>query len=245
MIVQPDFLEHWKTRMLCDLLDDKSAPIYVIALWAYCQNRKTHRLPSGNPEVTKAICKAPHEAKKFHSAMISAGFIEILDGETVAHEWDSINSYLINSWENGKKGGRPTKRTQTKPTGNPDVTQSEPIREEKRRVDERRERVAHADLVDLVMKCRPEFSRLNPDSIATEIHNAQANPCWRKNLDEFLVDASNAIPCPKNPVSMLRAYLNRLEKIITTPGGSQRIKKPAYVDPCDPHGLKEKDSQNV
>ena len=66
--------------------------------------------------------------------------------------------------------------------------------------------------VESVINCRIEFCGLKPESIATEIHNSEANPRWRKNLDEFLADASNSIQCPKNPLGMLRAYLNRIDQ---------------------------------
>jgi len=143
MIVQPDFLDHWKTRLLVDLLDDESAPLYVIRLWAHCQNRKTHVIPNGNPNITKAICKAScHGAEKFHSAMIEAGFIAIKNGELVAHDWNSINSTLVRNWANGKLGGRPRKEnptvTQPEPKDNPQVTQPKPRREEKSRVEKNR-----------------------------------------------------------------------------------------------------------
>jgi hypothetical protein len=143
MIVQPDFLDHWKTELLIDLLNDPAAPLYVIRLWAHCQNRKTQTIPSGNPNITKAICKASnHDAKKFHDAMLEAGFIEEQDGELIAHGWGDINATLLRNWNNGAKGGRPPKKnpaeTQRKPSGNPAKTQPEPIRLDKSRVDKSR-----------------------------------------------------------------------------------------------------------
>lgn len=44
MIVQPDFPEHWKTRLLVKITGDKSAPLAVIRLWAHCQHSKRHEL---------------------------------------------------------------------------------------------------------------------------------------------------------------------------------------------------------
>ena len=132
MIIQPDFLDHYKTVMLCDMLDDPCAPLYLIRLWGHCQNRKTHRFDWVNPIKLKAVCKSPHDADLFHSSMIECGFLRIESGETVAHEWDSINASLIANWENGKKGGRPKNKTQTKPMGIPSKTHAEPIREEKK-----------------------------------------------------------------------------------------------------------------
>lgn len=142
MIVQPDFLDHWKTQLLIDILDDELAPMYVIRLWAHCQNRKTQTIPNGNPSVTKAICRAvKHDAEKFHSAMIESGFIEVLNGDLIAHDWNDVNSSLIRNWNNGRLGGRPKKKnpeeTQLKPKDNPVKTPSKPIREEKSRLDKK------------------------------------------------------------------------------------------------------------
>lgn len=136
MIVQPDFLDHWKTQLLIDLLDDESAPIYVIRLWGHCQNRKTHAIPSGNPNTTKAICRAlKHDAKKFHDAMVDSGFLCVDGDNLVAHDWNDVNSTLVRNWSNGAKGGRPKKKTQPEPKQNPPTTQTKPIREEKSRLE--------------------------------------------------------------------------------------------------------------
>ena len=149
MIVQTDFLDHWKTQMLIDLLGDTHAPLYMIRLWGYCQTKKTHRFPVGSASVLKAICRAPCEPEKFESALISSGFLEKTDGFWEVHDWNVANYQLIQSWENGKKGGRPSVKTQGKPKGNPrdsqdkptanlSDSQDEPIRLDKRREEKRR-----------------------------------------------------------------------------------------------------------
>lgn len=155
MIVQPDFLDHWKTGLLIELLDDQCAPMYVLRLWAHCQNRKTHGFPRVNPAITKAICKAPHSAEFFENCMVEAGFIEIIDNEIVAHDWADVNASLITSWENGKKGGRPKKKpkenprvTRAKPAGNPNETDKR--REEKIREDKKTPKALIAYAQDLV-----------------------------------------------------------------------------------------------
>jgi hypothetical protein len=66
--------------------------------------------------------------------------------------------------------------------------------------------------IESVINCRPEFARLKPEVIATEIHKAEGNACWKNNLEEFLADAANSLECPRNPTGMLRAYLNRALK---------------------------------
>jgi hypothetical protein len=63
------------------------------------------------------------------------------DGDTIhVLGWAEKNASLFAAWENGGKGGRPKKNpdeTHGKPTGNPALTQREPIREEKSREEEK------------------------------------------------------------------------------------------------------------
>ena len=150
MIVDPDFFDHWRTRMVSDLLGgDPLAPIYIMRLWAHCQNRKgdTFDIPTLG---IKAICQFSGDAKALEDALIAAEYMD-RDGLTVTVVgWAEKNATLIASWNNGRNGGRPKKNpdeaqgqpnqnprvTQPKPTGNPPQTQTEPIREEKRREEE-------------------------------------------------------------------------------------------------------------
>lgn len=127
MIIQPDFLDHWKTRLLVDLLDDPCAPIYLIRLWSHCQNRKTHRFSMGFLDVICSVCHAPHKVDVFSKALLDAGFVRIENDEVVAHDWDALNASLIANWENGAKGGRPKKEPTKKPMANPSITHQEPI----------------------------------------------------------------------------------------------------------------------
>ena len=142
MIVQPDFLSHWKTQLLVETLEDPCAPIYVIHLWGHCQNRKTDRFQRVNPSILKAICKAAkHDATAFENAMVLCGFVLIENDTIIAHDWSVINASLIAAWKNGRKGGRPKTKnlnkthglTQTKPMANPNVTDKR--REEKMGLD--------------------------------------------------------------------------------------------------------------
>ena len=165
MIIQPDFLDHWKTQLLINELDDPMAPLYLIRLWAHCQNRKTNRFERVNQFILKSICKAPHDCKKFEKAMVDAGFVRVEDGFIVAHDWDVVNAYLVNCWDNGKKGGRPKKKTHglthAKPTGNPRQTPAEPIREEKIREDGKKDSVERGSVVTdskpSALKDTPDF----------------------------------------------------------------------------------------
>lgn len=129
MIVDPDFLDHWRTGMVADTIGDPMAALYILRLWAHCQERKsdTFVMPTAG---LKAQCKCPADAATFEAALIEAGFLS-RDGNTITVlGWAEKNASLIAAWENGSKGGRPKKNpgeTHGKPTGNPPVTQREPI----------------------------------------------------------------------------------------------------------------------
>ena len=115
MIIETDFLDHWKTRLIVRLLATESAPLHIIRLWSHCQTRKTNRFPDWNPEILSAVCKWGGDANLFWSAMMQT-FGRVEDGCFVAHQWDEVNSSLIASWSNGSLGGRPKK-----PKANPRV----------------------------------------------------------------------------------------------------------------------------
>lgn len=146
MIVDPDFLDHWRTGMVVDALGDPMAPMYILRLWSHCQERKadTFVMPTRG---LKSQCKFPGDAEAFEAALIEAGFIERNGDSIYVCGWSEKNSSLLAAWANGQKGGRPKKETQPKPTGNPavtqgkpsanpDQTQAKPIREEKSREEE-------------------------------------------------------------------------------------------------------------
>jgi hypothetical protein len=153
MIVEPDFLTHWKTQMLVGELDDPAAPLYVIALWAHCQQRRTAGFERLGDNALKAICRYPGDGAKLRAALEACGFIDRTDTGFEVHGWDEVNAKLIANWTNGPKGGRPRKavsvpagETHGKPSGNPKPTQQNPQltdREEKIDKIERRGGNAH------------------------------------------------------------------------------------------------------
>ena len=75
MIVDPDFLDHWRTRMVVDALGgDEMAPMYIMRLWAHCQNRKGDKFDLDAQELATA-CRFNGSAHLFESAMVEAGFV--------------------------------------------------------------------------------------------------------------------------------------------------------------------------
>lgn len=147
--------------MLVNLLGgDEVAPVYLLRLWAHCQNRKTSTFDGLPQEALKALCRFPGHANKLESALVASGFVR-RDGQAlIVAGFDEYNAGLLASRRNGQNGGRkrnPDSRrsrageyddseTQPKPTGypqetegmpngNPQATQPKPIREEERRLD--------------------------------------------------------------------------------------------------------------
>lgn len=161
MIVDPDFFDHWRTRMVADMLKDQLAPVYIMRLWAHCQNRKgdVFDIPSAG---LKALCQFSGAAQDLEDALIAAEYIA-RDGLTVTVTgWAEKNAALLAAWENGHKGGRPKKNQNTTdgqptenpsethgfPMANPSLTQTKPIRVDKRREEEKKEIQAQAPLPD-------------------------------------------------------------------------------------------------
>lgn len=135
--------------MVVDALGgDEMAPMYIMRLWAHCQNRKgdTFAIPCAG---IKALCKFPGDASELEKALIDAEYLARDGDKVTVIGWAERNGSLIAAWENGGRGGRPKKptdnprETQGEPMGNPTVTHREPNanpREtDKSREDKRRE----------------------------------------------------------------------------------------------------------
>lgn len=115
MIVDPDFLTHWKTQALKETLEDEAAPVYVIALWAHCQLRRTDRFEGISHGTFAKICRYPFkgDSGSFFEAMRDCGFVDIEGDTVVVHGWAEVNSKLFSNWQNGTLGGRPRNPQQT------------------------------------------------------------------------------------------------------------------------------------
>lgn len=138
MIVEPDFLTHWKTQMLIAELNDKAAPLYVISLWAHCQLRKSDSFHNLAPSALKGICRYEGEASKLRSALERCGFIVVQGNAILVHGWSQVNAKLVANWKNGAKGGRPKEvpdKTQPEPNDNPTPNWDNPTVTDKRRED--------------------------------------------------------------------------------------------------------------
>ena len=208
MIIEPDFLDHWKTRLLMRLLDTEAAPNYVIRLWSHCQTRKTNKFPEWSPAILASVCRWPGDADQFWSAMMQT-FCRSEDGHLIAHEWDEVNASLIAAWSNGGKGGRPKK-----PTGNPRVNpESNPVnprlthgvtdREDR---EDKTEKI-QADKPPRVRFQKPTVEELTAEAIKIGLPITDVDKFW--NYYE-----SNGWKVGKNPMkswpAALRNWLSRL-----------------------------------
>lgn len=173
MIVDPDFLDHWRTGMVADAIGDPMAPIYILRLWAHCQERKsdTFVIPSAG---LKAQCKCPAKADAFEAALIEAGFI-VRNGDSITVVgWAEKNASLIAAWENGSKGGRPKKnpdKTHGLPSCNPAETHGQPMANPDETDKRREEKRRNTGCATTTLKgAGPEIS----DSVADEFSPTQA-----------------------------------------------------------------------
>lgn len=201
MIIEPDFLDHWKTRLLMRLLDTEAAPNYVIRLWSHCQTRKTNKFPEWSPAILASVCRWSGDADQFWSAMMQT-FCRHEDGYLIAHEWDEVNASLIAAWSNGGKGGRPKK-----PMGNPRVNpESNPVnprlthgvtdREDR---EDKTEKI-QADKPPRVRFQKPTLEQLNTEAALIGLSTTEVDKFW--NYYE-----SNGWKVGKNPMKSWPAAL--------------------------------------
>lgn len=143
MIVDPDFLDHWKTRLAVDLLDgDELAPLYVLRIWAHCQARKKESAFSITTAGLRALCRCTTaSAERLERALCEAGFIS-RHGEYISViDWAERNKKLVTAWKNGAAGGSANRQraaerkansdppaTETGPNANRNATEREAIR---------------------------------------------------------------------------------------------------------------------
>jgi hypothetical protein len=116
MIVKPDFLDHWKTRLLIQITGDESAPLAVLRGWAYCQLSRRWKFPKMSPAQLAAVCHWGDRKPECHKALLEAGFLDNVKVGFNFHSWHIENAQLIQKWDCGKKGGRP--KHKMKPTAN-------------------------------------------------------------------------------------------------------------------------------
>jgi hypothetical protein len=141
MIVQPNFLDHWKTNALAAKIGRLEALTALLALWSHCQNQRTWQFPH-NELMLAGICRYTGNPRVLVDTLLELNLLEKTpENDLEVHQWAETNAKLLHNWDAGKKGGRPPKQPKDKPTENPRVNptktqgepKGEPIREDKRR----------------------------------------------------------------------------------------------------------------
>lgn len=107
--------------MLVALTRDRTAPLALIRLWAFCQQRRSESFEVSSGEYFRAICRWKSDGVKLLAIMEQCGFVHVEGKQVTVHQWAEYNSGLIASWRNGAKGGRPTKGS------NPEKTHGLPV----------------------------------------------------------------------------------------------------------------------
>jgi len=194
MIVEPDFLTHWKTRMLCGLLEDDAAPLYVIRLWAFCQTRRRWIFDDVSARKLSAICGWNGNPDSFLRAMVESEFLDEEGMELKAHDWENVNAQLVHNWRVGKLGGRPPKKkpednprvseglTQEEPKDNPraNPTGTDKIREDKRREEYPLNPPLGEEFVSLRMRLCSIFGHRDE-----RLNDTKVNRAWKKAEPEI------------------------------------------------------------
>lgn len=228
MIVQPDFLDHWKTQMLVDLSEDEASPLMVLRLWGHCQQRKSSRFVDLTPSALRAICRSKIPATELHGLMIECGFIHLKGRITTVHDWDCVNASLIKNWVNGQKNAnRYPKQTQSIPTGGA----IDKIREDK--IDKK--------------KSSANGSRATPEESEAEWKNGLLRDIGYKHINVPAEFSKWQRWCARNKKKQTRArfeaWLNRIEPPMgNTP--TERIKTERKPIPRPPELTDEQIKKN-
>ena len=142
MILDPDFLTHWKTQALIGAIGAGPALTAILGLWGHCQTRKEWEFAL-TPRMLAGICRFTGDAEMLLAEMETCGFLDKKEGTWEVHGWAEKNASLLSSWKVGKTGGRPPKNPRvstnaenpppSEPTDNPQQTPgvTDKIREEK------------------------------------------------------------------------------------------------------------------
>jgi hypothetical protein len=112
MIVQPDFLDHWKFQLLVRRTSDGASPLMILRLWFHCQRVRKTRLRI-TPEGLACVCEWNGKPEDLISLLLELRFLE-QDGEYfIVHDFAEYNGKLVSNWKNGIKGGRPRTSVKT------------------------------------------------------------------------------------------------------------------------------------
>jgi hypothetical protein len=98
MIVQTDFLNHWKVHALCLALGRAEALTALIGLWGHCQSTRKWIFQL-TPMMLSGICHYTGDSKTLLSSLVECKLLdELPDGSFEVHNWALKNASLIRNW---------------------------------------------------------------------------------------------------------------------------------------------------
>ena len=104
MIVQSDFLTHWKTKALANRIGMEAALTALLALWTHCERRRAWEFQL-TPLMLAGICDFKGEATELFDTMLAVNLIDRCADPAwfQVHEWGKVNAALVCKWV-GHKG---------------------------------------------------------------------------------------------------------------------------------------------
>lgn len=127
MNVHPGLVTHAKYKLFKrDLksLGKTDALEYLHRIWAHCQTKQLgENWGKVSPDYVESIADWDGETGKLFEILAKEfcgkpGWVHVKrNGDVIITSWNEHNEYMVNAWENGRKGGRPP-GTGRKPTGN-------------------------------------------------------------------------------------------------------------------------------
>lgn len=102
MIIETDFVNHWKTRALATAVGRGEALQALLLLWGHCQTRKAWEFEL-TPLMLAGICSYEGEAEKLWKAMMELRWIvpAVEPGWFQVRGWGEVNASLVGKWAGG------------------------------------------------------------------------------------------------------------------------------------------------
>lgn len=106
MRVEPELPDHPKYLRLKRRVGDFALEA-LIRLWAHCQQNQRGELWRGvDEEYLELIAKWEEQPGLLFRSLLETGWIEQSADGILIHDWEEMNSQIVNNWVNGTKGGR-------------------------------------------------------------------------------------------------------------------------------------------
>ncbi|WP_395734861.1 hypothetical protein [Prosthecobacter sp.] len=104
MIIEADFLTHWKTQALMSAIGELEALRALLSLWGHCQRRKQWEFQL-SPLMLAGVCAYKGDAEKLLRTMLELHWIDPAEEEGwfQVHDWGETNASLVGKWAGGAR----------------------------------------------------------------------------------------------------------------------------------------------